>query len=630
MMGMGGGMMGGMGGGMMAMGGGMGGYGGGMSGGTDGMPGMSGGMMGMGGGGYPPNPSYPITRELNAQALMTLIKDVVDDSPNNWHVAPPFMGQGSGYGEATNQDSNQPAGDRAKTDVLSYYDPTFALVIRAPSLKNTRTGGPSGGGGAEVNAMLGKKDDRQIAKNGGKSDGKKADGKADQKGDSAVAKNDAKKPAREFDPKKDWDLAMAKSEINPGFAIAAAAFLGEAGQHEHAAEFLKSALRHGIAARPWMYEALALNLEMANGDPEEIEKALLSAADLSPSGASGYLKAAAAMAEHGKPARALDFCRQAAAQSKSSPHAYVRALSYAAQAKDAAAMEWAAQNLLSRDWPAGLDLHGLTAAKIEQLSAVLAKEGRTQDAERLAAALGAQKIRDLVVRVTWQGEADVNLYVAEPVGTSCSFLHRQSPAGGALQDGLSASKKTQVYTVAEGFSGDYKLTLARAWGRTVGGKATVEIIKHQGTSDETIRRETVSLDQDQNLTVKLENGRRAALADVPSEAALAALAAELKPAAAAEATAQLAALATPVVRGSRGYIQADIIASENPIFRAARQQAPRAWQDTVTPAFSSGTGMAATGVPSADGSSVRVQFQPIFLGKVEAESKIIPLIPSGK
>lgn len=576
----------------------------------------------------PPNLSFPMSREMNAQALMTLIRDVIDNSPNTWLVSPPFMGQGSGSDPNSGGDANAPAGDRAETDVLSYYDPVYSLVIRAPSLKNTHTGGPVGGGGAE-RVQLGAGDNRQLAQNPGKD--KPAESKPAAGGDAQVAK---KNPAeqKDIDPKQAWDLAMGKSRIHPGFVIATAHFLGQAGKFDHAAEFLKSALRHNVEVREWMYDALAMNLEMANGDPEEIEKALLSSVDRQPAASGGYLQAAAAMAKHGKWQRALEFTRQAAAQSPGSPVAYVRGLSYALSAQDAPAMKWAAEGLLGRDWPTDLDLHGLAVTKAQQLAASLTKAGKADVAETLANVASQAKVRDLVVRVTWQGEADVDLEVAEPVGTTCSYVHRQSPGGGTLLNDLSASRKAQTYSVSEAFPGEYKVTLRRAWGRTVGGKAVVEIIQHQGTAKETLRRETLVLDRDQTLTVKVNGGRRTSLAEVPDAQAYRQLAAELRPGiSTAETMKQLAALATPVVRGSAGYVRADILDADNPVFQAAQRLANSASSQTaVVPTYSAGTGLAAKTIPAADGKSVRVSFEPIFLNQVTAKPQTNPLIPGGR
>ncbi len=638
MMGMGGGMMG-MGGGMMGMGGGMMGMGGmggmmGMGGGMMGMMGMGGGMMGMmgmGGGGMPPAMSFYPFRIMNANSLMNLIKQVVDPGKDmTWHIVAEDPGQlsggggglGGGPGGGTDTDAPPVSPDTAHT--MQYYDPVFALIVKAPSQRNPRasTLSSSDGGFARIKD---KDEQRVVAGKGDEKSAPKTGSGSDNKGDQAVASN---KPKIDVDPKQAWEAALAKSNIHAGFVIATVDFLTQNKQYDHAAEFLKAVFRKGVDLRPWMFDALALNLELSQGDPVEVERALLSAADLIPEGGMGYLTAAKAMARHRHWQRALEFCQQAAARTPGDPTSYVFALEYATEAKDAKALSWAAKALLSRDWPMSLDLHALALSKLDEMSAWLAKEGRTQDAERLHLTRGTTKQRDLIVRLTWQGDADLDLHVKEPVGTSCSFLHRESPAGGVLQSDLSATKRTQVYSVAEGFSGAYQLTVRRAWGRPMGNKAVLEIITRAGTGDETIRRETLTVDQDSTFTVQLDHGRRTKLSDVAAPDVYRRLAAELRPAP-ESAQEQLSALAVPVVRGTTGYLQANMLDEENPLFKAMRSRgaiSSGTYQTTVMP--STGTvGFAAQAKPTLDGKATKVTLQPIFLGG-STTLPINPVIPS--
>ena len=94
--------------------------------------------------------------------------------------------------------------------------------------------------------------------------------------------------------------------------IATADFLFEAGEFNHAAEFLKANLRYGVVVRPWVFEALAVALEASGGIPKRFQRARLSGIALDPKDAQGFMSAARAMADRGHYDRALAFCRQAA------------------------------------------------------------------------------------------------------------------------------------------------------------------------------------------------------------------------------------------------------------------------------------------------------------------------------
>src|SRR5262249_48956438 len=73
----------------------------------------------------------------------------------------------------------------------------------------------------------------------------------------------------------------------------------------------------------------------------------------------------------------------------------------------------------------------------------------------------------------------------------------------------------ETYIAASGFSGDYEVTIRRIWGRPMGSKAKLVIVKHQGTPDETRQEEVIRFDRTHTLKVKLEKGRRTSLAAVP-------------------------------------------------------------------------------------------------------------------
>ena len=125
--------------------------------------------------------------------------------------------------------------------------------------------------------------------------------------------------------------------------------------------------------------------------------------------------------------------------------------------------------------------------------------------------------RDLVIQLKWQGEADLDIEVKEPVGTLCSFLQRQSPGGGVLLGDRVGDAPQESYVAAKAFSGDYQITVRRVWGRPLGGKAVVEITQHQGTPEETHRRETVVFDRIHMMNISLADGRRTSAEFVPSE-----------------------------------------------------------------------------------------------------------------
>ena len=91
-----------------------------------------------------------------------------------------------------------------------------------------------------------------------------------------------------------------------------------------------------------------------------------------------------------------------------------------------------------------------------------------------------------MVKLVWQGEADLDLKVAEPTGSVCTPLNRQTINGGTLIAERSGHRRNaETYVAAEAFSGEYTINVEKVWGKPLGNKAQLKIIRHQGTQDET-------------------------------------------------------------------------------------------------------------------------------------------------
>ncbi len=323
-------------------------------------------------------------------------------------------------------------------------------------------------------------------------------------------------PKPKLDPKTIWQDALARGVKEPGLIIAVADFLALNNEWLHAAEFLKANLRQGIVVKPWVYESLAIALKEAGANPDEIERAEVSLADLSPADAESFLKASQAMADHKRYDRALAFAQQASQLEPNLATPYAESLVYAELAQDVPAMEWAATNLLKQDWPTDSKrLHARALAKLQALVEKLNQTNRKAEANRLLYTARTNGRRDLVIKMAFQGEADLDLRVSEPSGSTCSALNRQTVGGGILVGDLVAELNSETYQAAEAFSGEYRVEVNRVWGRPLGNRAQLKIITHQGTAREREMVVTVDLARNEPITFTLERGRRKELAYVP-------------------------------------------------------------------------------------------------------------------
>jgi tetratricopeptide (TPR) repeat protein len=533
-----------------------------------------------------------------SQMLLILIREVVG-RPRDWAINfDPVTGQPV---NPLDEQMNAPEGLNQENNQLGYFPPAEALVVKGSSTIHTRPSNLIINPNAGVAALP--KRDPKIRVAGG----------AEERPD--------------LDPKKVWQDALAKGVNNRGLIIATADFLVLANKFDHAVEFLKANLRQGIVVEPWVFKALAIALRMSGGSTEDIERAEVSTADMEPKNANGYLEAATAMAQDEKYGLALAFCRQAALLEPGTPHAYEDALGYAELARDPKAMQWAADNLLGRDWPVeNKQLHDRALQKIDALVKLLNQQGRNDAAERLTGALANRGKRDLVIKLNWQGDTDLDLHVSEPTGSTCSPLHRQTIGGGVLIGDSLADMTSETYLAAEGFSGEYEIEIEKVWGHPLNNKAQLKIIRHQGAPEEREQLLTVELksNHSERIKVKLEDGRRTETAYVPPPSA------QKKPDTASaqldssdKVLHQLSVLADPEVTGVRRSINGGFVSQGKPILPSDIKAGRRGqseiadndrtlYQTRVKPFVKNAMDVTASAALTADRRYLRLSMTPVF------------------
>jgi hypothetical protein len=124
--------------------------------------------------------------------------------------------------------------------------------------------------------------------------------------------------------------------------------------------------------------------------------------------------------------------------------------------------------------------------------------------------------RDVVVRVTWTGDADVDIAVVEPNGTVCSLRNPRSTGGGILLGDVSAAdgKPTadgfsETYVCGQAFPGKYRVMVRNVWGRPTSGKVTVEAYTNYRTEKQWHDRMQIPVGEKQAaIDFELKDGRR--------------------------------------------------------------------------------------------------------------------------
>jgi hypothetical protein len=283
---------------------------------------------------------------------------------------------------------------------------------------------------------------------------------------------------------------------------------------------IQAALRHG-QYQPWMHQALGLALQAQGAPPEEVERALMSAVDLSKS-ADDVMYTAMYMTRIGLDRRALALFRDVAEAYPLRPEPYVQALQVAQRLGDVDAVRWACVNVMRHAWPKEHRDVFDKAVRVAKATALdLYRQQRRQDAERFEDALNEALSRDCVVRVTWTGDADIDLAVEEPSGTICSLRNQRTTAGGVmLGDSISnpgqksADGVSETYVCPEAFPGEYRVSIRRVWGKVAAGKVTVDLVTNVRTDRERtscgqhIRRQIPLGEKDAMVVFTLPVGRR--------------------------------------------------------------------------------------------------------------------------
>jgi hypothetical protein len=456
--------------------------------------------------------------------LIELIQDVI--APKEWQArAARYLFNNTN----TQVDENeQPILNPDQLNSLGYYQPARALVVRGTSRIQTRIGGAiSAGrpGGAAAANKVG--DDALVIRPGGRKDNKPllASAKPTVK---PVAPTPATVVKADRNAAQVWNDAVDKGMFRPRQVIAVADVLAICERFDEVVALLKADLRQGILVQPCVFDALALAMQSSGGAPEEIERVRMSGIDLEPKNPQSYLTAAKGMHDLGKHEQAVALCKRAAIIEPNAADAYADSLAYLVKAKevDTDAVQWAAGNLLRRDW--ATDQSPLQAQAQQAVQDVIVKlkaAGRTAEADRLSGALRGQVQRDLVIELVWSDPADLDLEIIEPTGAICSPSNPQSTGGGVWHgDRVLAKDRAQAYqesyVAAEAFTGSYEVRVRTVWGKPMGNKATIRVTRHQGTANQAqeLHRVEFSTDGIANLKIRLDDGRRTEITSVPAPA----------------------------------------------------------------------------------------------------------------
>lgn len=403
-----------------------------------------------------------------------------------------------------------------------------------------------------------------------------------------------------------WNAHFVANQESPAAVRETIRVLLKGGKPEHVVAVIMGAITNG-QGQPWMYEALGLAMEMQGARVGEIERALMSAVDLS-NNPEDLMRIAEYMVRSnlGQGAlqrRALELYRQVARMQPLRPEPYVYGLQIARHLDDVEGLKWATLGVLGQAWTGDQQVIFNEAARTAQaLVERLRTEKKTAEADSFQTALKEALVRDCVITISWTGEADVDLLVEEPTGATCSFRNPRTTGGGVLiEDAFdkATGRHKETYVCPSAFSGDYRMLAKRVWGKVTADMLSVEIVAHQGSAKERHIQKNIKLDGDQAaMAFDMQNGRRV---DELEEVQVAAAARSQMEIGRTILAQQLSSLADPTLTGTF-----DPRMNPNFFMRGAVGYQP------IIITLPEGVNMSATAVVSHDRRYVRVSAQPLF------------------
>lgn len=294
--------------------------------------------------------------------------------------------------------------------------------------------------------------------------------------------------------------------------------LHQAGKHEHVIAAINAALIHN-QSQPWMYDVLALSMEILGRPKQDIQRVLLSRIDFSATDVPSMVYSAAYLSRFNADEQALGLYQQAAKLQPDRPESYIMGLRLAEKLKDQEAIQWAATGILTHVWVKDhQNWHEKALNALADLEQSYQTAGRKAEAERVRSARQQALKRDLKLELTWNGDGDLDLIVEEPQGTVCSIEAPLTAGGGVLlNDGYGPKQKNchEDYVCAFGFPGKYLVRVRYISGNIVGQRARLKVTRYQGSDRPIVESMTVILaNEDRVIPIDLSKGRRSKKSNV--------------------------------------------------------------------------------------------------------------------
>ena len=297
-----------------------------------------------------------------------------------------------------------------------------------------------------------------------------------------------------------WDTYFKTHAETPEQVSEKVALLRKESKFDHIEAILWNYLKHHPReAKSWMYQGLAVAMDINRRDTAKVKTALSYAADLAL--ASEDVTAMVMVAElmyargirNDETVIKLIDAARTRAPLLAAPK--LMSLTLAREAVDPERMIITLEELLSVGWPLVDEaIRKKARDQAEALAERLDKAGSSDAANRVRSSLARSEARDLVIRLTWGGDADLDLIVEEPDGGQAAMLTPCTIMGGSILNNGYGKNPEEFYVCPRAMPGQYRVTLDQIYNNpdNPATHATLEIIHGEGRPTE--RKSTVVVD----------------------------------------------------------------------------------------------------------------------------------------
>ncbi|MCA9086107.1 MAG: hypothetical protein KDA81_18745 [Planctomycetaceae bacterium] len=313
-----------------------------------------------------------------------------------------------------------------------------------------------------------------------------------------------------------WESALRSHRYRAGDLAAVFTQLHTDGQFDSVVEGLQAAIRND-QAEPWMYDILAFEMKLAERPQKEIDRALLSRVDFSAANEAQALLTIAYLLRFDALDRARQLCEEVIDRNPFQSAAWAMAGRIADRSQSTDDLLWSRCGTIENVWADDFEtLHARAETELQDHAKRLRLDGHVSEADRVLNRLAEAKRRDLRIRLTWAGDADVDLIVKEPGRGTCSWRNPVSVNGGLLirqADGRTGSghagRQTEEYVCVRAPSGQFELTVRLVLGRVITGRVRVDVIQYENTPGEKTTTVTEQVgERDAVVKIELNSGRR--------------------------------------------------------------------------------------------------------------------------